>query len=646
MNTKPIRPAELELREGVPFAPAFGDVYHTRAGALAQAQHVFLRGNGLPERWRGRREFVVLETGFGLGNNFLATWHAWRADPARCERLVFLSIEKHPLRASDLAAVHREHRWPELVGELLARWPVATPNLHRVEFEHGRVLLILALGDVEDLLPELQARADALYLDGFAPAKNREMWSPSVFHQLARLAAPGATAATWSAARAVRDGLSAAGFHVETAPGFGGKRDMTVARHAPRHQPRGPVALEGADVARREALIVGGGLAGASVAAALAVRGWACTVFDRHATAAQEGSGNPGGLYRGIVNRQDGPHARLHRSAALHLAALVDRLRPALVGGFDGLLRLESLLASDEEATLAQMRALLDALGLPPPYAQAVDAGHASEKAGIRLTSPAWFFPSGGWLRPASLVSHWLRTPGVQWRGDARVEALHAVPQGWQLRGAHGEVLAQAPVVVLANAADAARLAPSPAWRLRAVRGQITGVPADSPGLRAPHVPVASAGYVLPAHDGWVWCGATAQADDPDGTVREADHLHNLEQLARLTGHPVLPPPLALRGRVGWRAVTEDRLPLVGPVPDDEAAQASPQRLTQPRHVPRRQGLYLCTGLGSRGITWSALCGEVLAAWIDGSPLPVEADLRDALDPARFISRAVRRAPR
>ena len=107
MKTSPVQPAVIAFdADGVPRAAAFDDVYHARAGALAQARHVFLGGNGLPGRWRGRPRFTVLETGFGLGNNFLATWDAWRGDARRCERLHYVAIEKHPLTRDDLARVH------------------------------------------------------------------------------------------------------------------------------------------------------------------------------------------------------------------------------------------------------------------------------------------------------------------------------------------------------------------------------------------------------------------------------------------------------------------------------------------------------------------------------------------------------------
>ena len=223
MKTAPIRPGRLDFdAAGVPFAPDFGDVYHPAVGALQQAQHVFLLGNELPRRWAGRERFVVLETGFGLGNNFLATWGAWREDPRRCERLVFVSVEKHPLSREDLARAHAATPLPELAAALRAAWPPATAGLHPLAFDDGRVQLLLAFGDLEALLPQLVATVDAFYLDGFAPARNPAMWAEPLLRRLGRLAAPGATAATWSAARAVRDGLAAAGFAVGSAPGSGG----------------------------------------------------------------------------------------------------------------------------------------------------------------------------------------------------------------------------------------------------------------------------------------------------------------------------------------------------------------------------------------------------------------------------------------
>jgi tRNA 5-methylaminomethyl-2-thiouridine biosynthesis bifunctional protein len=229
-----LQPAQLCLdADGTPVSEVYGDVYHSAAGAHAQARHVFLAGNDLPARWRGRGRFSILETGFGLGLNFMATWLAWQGDPSRCDVLEFISFEKHPFVAEDLAAAHAGwSEFAQLACRLHQVWPMPVAGEHRLEFDGGRVILRLVFGDAVEVLPVFDARVDAtidaIYLDGFSPARNPELWSPALCADLARLAAPGATLATWSVAGHVRRTLAAAGFVVERRPGFAGKRQMLV----------------------------------------------------------------------------------------------------------------------------------------------------------------------------------------------------------------------------------------------------------------------------------------------------------------------------------------------------------------------------------------------------------------------------------
>ncbi len=641
MKTEPLVPAELQWRDdGVPVSPRYGDIYHPAAGALQQARHVFLGGNGLPGRWMGCEQFVVLETGFGLGNNFLATWAAWR-DSGAAGRLHFVSVEAHPLRADDLARVPRDASLQALARELHAAWPPLTPNLHRLAFDGGRVQLLLALGPVSAWLPELAAPVDAFYLDGFAPARNPRMWEPRVMKALARLAAPGATLATWSAARGLRDGLAAAGFAVDVAPGTGGKRDITLARYAPAFVPRrAPSRVRAPASARRRAVVVGAGLAGCAAAAALAEAGWESTVLERHAEPACETSGNPGGLFHGIVNPQDGAHSRFNRAAALHAAEAVRAAlaRGGVAGSADGLLRLDT-----SGADAAEMRRMLARLGLPPDYVQALPPDEAARAAGLPLRHPAWFYPGGGWMQPAAFARSLLASGGerVRWRGGVEVASLHQSPDGWRLLAADGRPIDECEVVVLANAGDALRLLGGPDWPVAAVRGQVSM--ASPPSLAHARLPVAGSGYLLPPHEGRVVFGATSQPGDADAAVRPADHLANLARLSDLLGREPGLDPAALAGRTGWRWSSDDRLPVAGAVPDDAAAARAPSRLDRPRFVPRREGLFIVGALGSRGLTWSVLCARVVAAQIAGSPSPLEASLLDAIDPARFIARAARR---
>jgi tRNA 5-methylaminomethyl-2-thiouridine biosynthesis bifunctional protein len=645
VKTSPVQPATLVFNaDGVPFNPQYGDVYHAHAGALDQARHVFLGGNQLPTRWRGRSHFSILELGFGLGNNFLATWDAWRRDSAHSERLHYVAIEKHPLVAADLARVHAASPLRELADALVAQWPSATPNLHRLTFDGGRVQLTLGWFDVADVLPELVARIDTFYLDGFAPARNPQMWEGRVFKALGRLAADGATAATWTAARTVRDGLTQAGFVVEHAAGFDAKRDMTVARFAPSFVPRTAPARQAA-AAPQHVAVIGGGLAGTATAWALAEQGIACTVFDRHARPASAASGNAAGLFHGVVTGDDASHARFNRAAALQAARIVDDAvrTHAVAGAVSGLLRLVTAMPAD--ASLAGMRDTLAALGLSADHVRAVDAPEASRLAGVALAHPAWFYPGGGWVDPAALCASLLQQAGaaVRWRGGVEVGALRRVGEQWELLNPQGLMLDAVDAVVLADNADPRRWIGGPAWPLQRVRGQMTSLPAAVLPAAQVRMPVAGAGYVLPPIDGRIWCGASNAADDDDGTLRAAEQEANVEQLSALLGRPLDVPVQALGGRVGWRSVTADRLPLVGALPD-AAAIATASRLDQPRFVPRLPGLHTVNGLGSRGIAWAPLAARTVAALLAGAPCPLEASLLDAVDAARFVSRNARRA--
>ncbi|SAK44432.1 5-methylaminomethyl-2-thiouridine methyltransferase [Caballeronia hypogeia] len=240
----PLALASLVFRgDGTPYSPRHDDIYHSTAGALAQARHVFLKGNGLPARWRQRTHFTVLETGFGMGINFLATWDAWRSDPTRARQLHFVSMEKHPFSANDLchahAAIIDDAPLTPLADALSSAWPSLMPlmpGIHMLGFEQGAITLTLAFGDAGDYLPRLPdygIRADAIYLDGFAPAKNPDMWTPGIFASLACIASDDATFATYTSAGSVKRALLQSGFEYRKVAGFGGKRAMLVGERAP-----------------------------------------------------------------------------------------------------------------------------------------------------------------------------------------------------------------------------------------------------------------------------------------------------------------------------------------------------------------------------------------------------------------------------
>lgn len=637
----------------VPFSERYRDVYHAVQGPIAQADYVFLQGNGLPERWRGRERFTVCETGFGLGFNFLALWQAWRADPERTARLHVVSVEAHPFSREHMAALlagKLEGDLRVMADTLIARWPPLLPGLHRIDLEGGALTLTLAFGYALDVVPQLTAHVDAFFLDGFSPDRNPDMWSPPLMKALARLAAPGATAATWSSAGDVRRALAEAGFAVRKHPGFGYKRVMTVATYAPRYVPRHastppPVFKE------RHAVVVGAGIAGANVAHSLALRGWRVTVVapeagggatladvdDADAADADPSDevvnvGHLAAALTPLVARDDNARARLTRAGALR--ALV-RWAPWMDGNV--VARTGTLQLAKSAGKEADLQATVDALGFPSDWVRAVTAEEASDIAGTPIPRGGLYFPDGLRVRPQALCERLLAHPGIT-RVTARVASLRQVDtskeagtqsadapplagsQVWQALDANGAVLAVAESIIIANSTGAPQLlrrtssaSPPPArfYDQLAVAGQITTLPANSSDWGPPpRCIVAGEGYVLPPVDDQCVTGSTyvydvttsrATLEGTDANLARATHL--LPSIA-----PVTRDIPGLGGWAGWRAVVPGRLPVIG-------------------EWPAAPGVWLATGYASRGLTWSALAGDIIAAALEGEPLMLERDL-------------------
>lgn len=217
---------DLDWQDGVPVSRRHDDAYYARDDGLAESVHVYLGGCGLPGAWQGRSRFGVAELGFGTGLNFCATLAAWRATAAQDARLDYTGFEIAPLDAAQMARALA--RWPCLAaeaGSLTAAWTGRDGTL-----TFGLVRLRLVTGDARRTVPGWAAAADAWYLDGFAPARNPEMWEAPLLSAVHARTVPGGRAATFTAAGHVRRALAAAGFEVERRPGHGRKRHMTVAR--------------------------------------------------------------------------------------------------------------------------------------------------------------------------------------------------------------------------------------------------------------------------------------------------------------------------------------------------------------------------------------------------------------------------------
>ena len=612
-------------------------------GAVAQARHVFLAGNQLPLRWAGKSQFVILETGFGLGINFLATWAAWRADPQSCQTLHFVSIEKYPLRAADLVRAlaaslegHDEDEFHYLAKQLYVHWPILTPGMHRIQFEHGAVILTLAFGDIATLLPKLHLGADAFYLDGFSPSKNPHMWSLAVCKGLARCAREHATLATYTCAASVRAGLFSAGSEVEKSPGFGVKRSMLIGRFAPRWKNRRTTPPAAQADLRSHAIVIGAGLAGCATAAALARDGWQVTVLEQ------------------AINAMAVPCA--HLRASLHpLLSQDDNVASrALRFGYEQIMhqsvfhRCGALQVAGDKAQAMQWQAMLMRHQFDPAFAQWLDGKQTHRYSGCDHPFGGIWYAQSGWVHVASICHHWLNNRLISARYGVAAARMIYGDGIWQVWSAEQTLLAQAPIVVMANALGAPSLLAASdlsatSLALRGVRGQLSYADIDA-SLSWPTSLLCGQGHVLPRDGHRVAWGASYDEHDGDNCVRQRSHDENFEKVSALLPGLVADALCISGGFVGQRCVTLDRMPLIGAWVDERAAWTQTGRLRelQLAHLPRVSGLYMATAFGSRGLAWAALAGDMIASHISGAPAPIETDLLNALDPARFLLRSLR----
>lgn len=632
--------------QGLPHSRQFDDVYFSRADGLEETRHVFLAGNHLADRFAALPEggrLVIGETGFGTGMNFLCAWELFERTAPASARLHFVSVEKYPLTRADLERALA--LWPHLApysARLLDQYRAIHPGFQRLLLDGGRVVLTLLIGDARDCLRQLDGHIDAWFLDGFAPAKNPQMWNAELFAELARLSVPGTTLGTFTSAGFVRRGLIAAGFDMQRIPGTGRKREVMRGSFTGSPAPAGKpwFARPTWRAARREALVIGGGLAGCATAASLAARGWQVSLLERHAGLAEEGSGNPQGVLYLKLSAHGTELSRLVVSGFGYTRRIVERLQRGQDWDACGVLQL----AFDAKEAARQARL---AAAFPVDLLRAVSREEAEPLAGIGLPAGGLFFPEAGWVHPPALCRQLASHPNIRLLTHSEAQELRRVDGHWQAL-AGKRLLAEAPVAILAGAAEVRRFAAE--LPLKRIRGQISRLPQTASSAALACV-VCAEGYVAPARDGEHTLGASFDFHSQDCAPTAAEHAGNMELLraisvdlaARLDADRL--DPARLEGRAAFRCTSPDYLPIVGPLADPAAfAEAYAVLGKDARQVPDtpcpwREGLYVNSGHGSRGLISAPLCGELLAAWLDDEPLPLPRAVAQACHPNRFLLR-------
>lgn len=571
-----------------PFAEDYDDVYWSSEGGLAEKQHVFLSACQLDNRWEeleaGNR-FTIMETGFGFGINFLLTLRAWRSKARPLNtRLDYFAFEKHLVDPRDLMKMAASFGLDAELKLLIDHYPMPVPGNHTLWLD-GSVCLHLMIGDIHDQIHDLDGKVDAVFLDGFSPSLNEDMWDDDLVAKLAQRLRPGARLSTYSAAGALRRRLMNLGLVTQKLTGFGKKRHMLMAQQ--------PGDWEPDKTKKQTIVIVGAGLSGLLCASALRKRGHHVTVIDQH--------NEPLGALRQI--HQIAIYPKLSKSpqpySNFYLRAYLYYLRHCPLNACG---RIELL---DSEEKLRYGAALAEQM---PGLIELIDASAASARLSIKVNHPALIMPSAGWVNPAQLI-------GEQDVLQHKVTALHYAEGNWQVETSEDSLTAT--TVILATGYESLpQLAP---LELMSLRGQSLRL--HSPEI-GPKTVFSQEKTWFPRADGGSTVSGTYNRFDDDLQLRPQDTKSLLEAVGPHLPKQ-LPETISHTGGVGIRSATRDRMPVVDQLPDwqklERYCQLPPiQRSGFEAHAA---GLYCSVGFGSHGGTLGPYCAELLARKISGDPI-------------------------
>ena len=649
MKNRLVEYARLQWIEGeddangaVPRSDKFDDIYYAGDGREETA-HVFLSGNNLAQQFTTHSRFAIGETGFGTGLNILSAWDLWRETKKPIDAsLHFLSFEKYPLCKDDLERAHKN--WPEfshLSDIILQQWPANIAGFHRLNLEDN-VSLTLFFGDILDGLsqhPNHPAPINAWFLDGFAPSKNPDIWSESVFEGMARLSREGTSLATFTVAGHVRRRLTAAGFAVEKTQGFGRKREMLrgtfqstltpsdqplMANDKPWFSPQNLTTL----LAGQKVAIIGGGIAGASLAYNLNKTGLKPTIFEQDKLASGA-SGNRAGLIMPRLDRDDNAPARFSLHAWLYTLRLLTILQDQNPD-----ISLFTQCGAAKFGRTDRDREILSAL-IEEDYLP---------KGWIEKHKDGIFFPHGGVISPPDFVRLLIGdTPVLREKiksientatsigvtSDIDTHQFDAVIYANSFEARKFQAVGTLPISGAAGQIDVYEMAPAPA------HAQVFG-----PYL-APLPGNQKIGQIIGATYRPLEETKECLEPSPEAADENLESLRPFTDLKGIKLHDAI-------SRVSVRCVTPDQIPIAGPLPDWAFYTKNYDGLRDGRIGPYsaaryQRGHYALIGLGSRGLVTAPLAAAMIVSQMTGTPAPVPRDLFETLHPARFFIRSVKR---
>jgi len=647
MNYKQTEEAKLIWEEGRPRSSVYDDPYFSNVGGLAETEYVFIKHNELPQRWLKRENFVIAETGFGIGLNFLATCRHWLQTTSAPQSLTFISVEKHPLSKADLKkSLALWNDLASLSSELIENYPINISGFHRIELFDKRVCLLLLIGDASEMFQKLRAEIDAWFLDGFAPSKNQSMWSRALYQQVARLSRAGTTFSTYTVAGDVRRGLQSVGFDVKKSKGFGDKREMihgVMSKDSCSSISKPWFSTSAIEKNReKEVCVIGAGIAGLTTAYVFAENGWKVTVVEKKSGVAGGASGNPVGLIMPRLTSDMNRGARFYTESFFNAIRWLDKLKQR--EGFDGWWKSGVLHLMPEEKL-----AKLHALNFPNDFISELTVEEIKFRYNMECRHGGYLIHQAGYVAPKELCRflYELLKDRVRFQFSTEIDTLCRHDNKWRLQSENEESFFSENVVI-ASASDAERFFSADEINIAPVRGQLSYIPNEQLSVH-PDIPIVCENYLTPVVKNKAVLGASYHRESIATELFEKEHDEIVSQF-----NDVVPKFLKnekfLDGRASIRCTTYDRLPIVGPVPDWDCYKKAYADIKHGKPLNRyangiyQPGLYINVAHGSRGFVSSINCAELLYSMKMNKPLFFENEIIESIHPARFLIKKLKRS--
>jgi tRNA 5-methylaminomethyl-2-thiouridine biosynthesis bifunctional protein len=585
----------------------FDDIYFSPEDGLEESRYVFLRGNNLPEAFDGKENFTIVETGFGTGLNFLLALQMFEKTAKEHQSLHYVSFEKYPLSKDQISVALSE--WSaELdynLKRLLLLYPLRVPAFHRVNIDK-RVTLTLIFDDVNRSISELEVPqgVDAWFLDGFAPSKNPEMWTDTIFSSIRRLSKPGATFSTFTVAGTVKRGLQEAGFDVSKQKGFGRKREMLTgyaANSKPKDNVRQPV---------NKVSIIGGGLAGSACAHLLKQHSKTVEIIEQNNALASGASGNIRGLFNPRISSHRSPEQQYYAAAYSQLLRTLKELLPDQ-GSLD-LNQCGSLHLVTDSTKNKRFLSALEQWGWASEHLQYVNAEEASDIAGLSLERQALYLGDSGNVSPLELTRSY--SEGTECSYNTRVESLN---------------LLDSDIIIVANGQNVAGFEQTNWLPVHSVRGQISEVNAIKLSEKI-QTNICYGGYISPSHHGKHVIGATFQKWLDHTDIEQKDHEENLLKCNEAIGTSFSLDNV-LAGRASLRCSSADHFPIVGQLPDYKSWIGGSDSFYS--------NIFISSAHGSHGIISSIASANIILDIALGRPYSLPKSVVELLNPSRFLKR-------